>query len=112
MNRERVSSNSLTKAWLREQADLDAFAVWGNVFRNQIDNLSGSKIIRDVNKEIGELIAARKMAILMDGKNVGGGRFTNIIASAAGALLGGMTTPNQGLVTSLITSLASALGVS
>jgi hypothetical protein len=111
MNIERVATNRGTKAWLKPQFELDADAVLGGTFRKYIDNIIDDKIVRQVNAEIGDLIAARKMLMAIDGKNIGGGRFTNIMASMAGSIIGAMASPSKGIIGQVITSLASALGV-
>jgi len=68
-------------------------------------------IVRNLNSEIGDLIAGRKLLIALDGKGIGGGRLTNLVASTAGSILGQLTAKDSGAVVQVISSLAGALGV-
>lgn len=112
INRERVAANELSRAFKTAQYEADAFSTAGNVFRQIIDNTVGDKTVRLLNQQIGELIAAKTLLKAIDGKNIGGGRFTNIVASWAGAVLGEMVTPpGTGIVGKVVASLASMVGV-
>lgn len=111
MNLERIAANKLTGAWDRPSFERDAFSVIGNVFRGSIDDQIGDDVVRRTNAEIGDLIAARKLLETLDGKGIGGGRFTNVIASSAGAILGQFVTKSSSGMDQLISSVAGALGV-
>lgn len=111
INRERIAANKMTRAYDRPQFEKDAFSVTGDIFRRQIDNLISDPIVRKVNSEIGDLIAAREMLTKLNGKNVGGGRFTNIIASAAGAMLGQMAAKDAGIFNQAIYAIATMTGI-
>src|SRR3990167_1470113 len=106
----RKEANRLSGAWDRPQYEQDAYAVVGNIFRKHLDDNLGTDLVRRINKEIGELIAARKMLFTLDGKGIGGGRFTNIVVSSAAAIIGAGGY-SGGLVGRLITGLVSSLGV-
>jgi len=111
LNQERIAANKLTGAWDRPTFERDAFSVVGNVFRSSIDDQVGDDIVRNLNSEIGDLIAGRKLLIALDGKGIGGGRLTNLVASTAGSILGQLTAKDSGAVVQVISSLAGALGV-
>lgn len=110
-NRVRILANEETKAFIKPQFERDAFSVIGDVLRKHIDDTIDDPIVRQVNAEIGDLITARKMLESLDGKNIGGGRMTNLIASLAGSMFGAITTKDSGIVTQLVSSLAATLGI-
>jgi hypothetical protein len=111
INLERINSNRLSGAWDRPSYEQDAFSMIGNVFRNILDEKMGSDIVRRLNVEIGDLIAGRKMLLALDGKGIGGGRFTNIIASGAGAILTGIMSKDANVVTQVINTVVTSLGI-
>lgn len=111
INLERIASNDATKAWNTAQFDRDAYSLVGDIFRNSLDAVSGDTAMRRVNAEIGDLIAGRDMLLRLDGKGIGGGRFTNIVSSATGAILATVGAKDSGTVLKLISGAMSAVGV-
>ena len=89
----RLAMNRQTKAFtgsVGEMFEQDIANAVGDAVRTKLDEVIQDDVFRRANAEIGELLNVRKFMNKVNGKNVGGGRFSQAFAGIIGSkILGG-----------------------
>lgn len=85
LNTIRVEMNKITKAFGGDVFKQDVADAIADAVREKLDNVIQDDAFRRGNAKVGDLINVRKFLQKVDGKQVGGGRFSQAFAGMAGA---------------------------
>lgn len=89
----RLAMNRQTKAFtgsVGEMFEQDIANAVGDAVRTKLDEVIQDDVFRRANAEVGELLNVRKFMNKVNGKNIGGGRFSQAFAGIVGSqIMGG-----------------------
>lgn len=88
LNTIRVQMNQLTKAFGGDVFKQDVADAIADAVRDKLDEVIQDDVFRRANAKVGDLINVRKYLQKVDGKQVGGGRFSQAFAGVVGAKIG------------------------
>lgn len=89
LNTIRVQMNQLTKAFSGDVFKQDVADAIADAVREKLDEVIQDDVFRRANAKVGDLINVRKYLQKVDGKQVGGGRFSQAFAGVIGSIVGG-----------------------
>lgn len=89
LNTIRVQMNQLTKAFGGDVFKQDVADAIADAVREKLDEVIQDDVFRRANAKVGDLINVRKYLQKVDGKQVGGGRFSQAFAGVIGSIVGG-----------------------
>lgn len=88
LNQIRVEMNKATKAFAGDQFKQDVADAIADATREVLDEVIPDDVFRRANSKVGDLINVRKFLQKVDGKQVGGGRFSQAFAGIVGSAVG------------------------
>lgn len=84
----RIRMNEITKAFNTDMFEQDTANAIGDAVRSLLDSTVDDDIYRRTNKQIGDLMVAKQYLKKADGRKIGGGKMSQMMARLTGATIG------------------------